>query len=107
MARTGGATTTRGGTATGRPVRTVPPVLASFLLRVVPRALSEGVLVGEVEDVLTGDRASFRGAQELAAWCAAHAMPLPTAEVALPGPRPDVDLRDAGDPALPARGDRR
>jgi hypothetical protein len=37
----------------------------SFVLRLVPEALSEGVIVGRIEVVGTGEQASLRSAREL------------------------------------------
>lgn len=54
-------------------------VLVSFVVRLRPEPLADGVLAGEVEHAVTGARGHFRDAAELAAWCAQQASPAPRA----------------------------
>jgi len=56
----------------------------SVVLRLVVRSLRRGELVGEIEDVVTGQRFTFRSAEELTGLCQS-----------LPSPR----LPDAPQPA--------
>lgn len=70
-------------------------MLTSFVLRVAPAALAAGVLAGEVEHVASGQRAEFRNAEDLAAWCAQ------TARAVVPEPRGGQPLTIALDPASP------
>jgi hypothetical protein len=56
-------------------------VLRSFVIRLVPRALASGELVGELEDVEDGRTCRFRNLQELqAALLDAPAAPQPLPE---------------------------
>lgn len=43
----------------------MPPVLLSFVLRLVPDALASGRLVGQVENVASGERAVVRSSDDL------------------------------------------
>ena len=51
----------------GRPVRTVPPMLASYVVRLVVDALEQGSIVGEVQAVHSGRRYVVRDEGELVA----------------------------------------
>ena len=51
-------------------------MLLSFVLRVVPGALADGVLAGQLEDVATGSSTTFRNIDELLA--ALRASPWPS-----------------------------
>ena len=71
-------------------------VLISFVVRLAPEPLADGVLAGEVEHAVTGARGQFRDAAELAAWCAqqgspaARALPRSAAlRLCRPGPAAD------------------
>lgn len=44
-------------------------MLVSFVLRLVPRELAAGRLVGEVEAVATGERRAVHGSDELLGFC--------------------------------------
>ena len=60
-------------------------MLLSYVLRLVPSALSEGRLAGTVQAVETGDTIAFRSVEELLA----ALLPEPPA-----GGDPVIDLRD-------------
>jgi hypothetical protein len=42
-----------------------PPVLASFVLRLLPSSLRDGTVAGEVQVVSTGERVAVRNGEEL------------------------------------------
>ena len=43
-------------------------MLATFVLRLIPERLAAGVVVGEVEDVDSGNRLAIRGLDDLVAF---------------------------------------
>lgn len=73
-----------GWTAGGRPFRTVPPMLISYVLRLRPDALAEGRFVGEIEAVTTRRRSSIRSVDQVAAFILGGT---PAREVATEHPR--------------------
>ena len=68
----------------------------SFVLRLVPSALSEGRIAGQAQAVENGETAQLRNADELIAFllAAGHKEPLGTPDLGLPGPTAQLDDPD-------------
>lgn len=47
----------------------MPAVLTSFVLRLLDTEVADGRLAGEVESVVTGERATFNGPADLLGFC--------------------------------------